>query len=54
MQNENNENKPELDFHLATAFNELQTSVRLMPDDDPRKQALTGIAAAVNVIRGVV
>lgn len=55
MQNENTEiQTSELDFRLASAFSELQASVRLLPDSDPRKQALTSIAAAVNAVREVV
>nr|DAV09142.1 MAG TPA: hypothetical protein [Caudoviricetes sp.] len=43
----------EIGFHLSNAFNELQASARLLPDSDPRKSALAGIAGAVNAVREV-
>ncbi len=43
----------ELSFHLSNAFNELQASARLLPEDDPRRSALAGIAGAVNAVREV-
>lgn len=45
------EPSPELSFHLSTAFNELQASARLLPEDDPRKQMLVSLANGVSVVR---
>lgn len=47
------QSSPELSFHLSNAFNELQASARLLPEDDPRRSALAGIAGAVNAVREV-
>lgn len=44
------ETSPELSFHLSTAFNELQASARLLPEDDPRKQMLVSLANGVSVV----
>ncbi len=44
---------PEVAFHLSNAFNEIQASARLLPETDPRKSALAGIAGAVNAVREV-
>ncbi|MDZ7868805.1 MAG: hypothetical protein U5L02_06305 [Rheinheimera sp.] len=51
---QNEQPEPELSFHLSNAFNELQASARLLPDDDVRKQALVSLANGVNVMREVV
>lgn len=53
-QQKNIHSEPELSFHLSTAFNELQASTRLLPEDDARRAQLVALAAAVNVIREVV
>jgi len=53
-QQKNIHSEPELSFHLSTAFNELQASARLLPEDDARRAQLVSLAAAVNVIREVV
>lgn len=47
------QSSPELSFHLSNAFNELQASARLLPENDPRRSALAGIAGAVNAVREV-
>lgn len=47
------ETSPELSFHLANAFNELQASARLLPEDDPRRAQLVALAGGVSAVKEV-
>lgn len=45
---------PELSFHLSNAFNELQASARLLPEDDPRRAQIVALAGGVSAVKEVV
>jgi hypothetical protein len=47
------EPEPELSFHLSNAFNELQASAHLLPEDDPRRAQLVALAGGVSAVREV-
>lgn len=47
------EPSPELSFHLSNAFNELQASARLLPEDDPRRAQLVALASGVSAVKEV-
>lgn len=44
---------PELSFHLSNAFNELQASARLLPEDDPRRASIVSLAGGVSAVKEV-
>lgn len=44
---------PELSFHLSNAFNELQASARLLPEDDPRRAQIVALAGGVGAVKEV-
>lgn len=44
---------PELSFHLSNAFNELQASARLLPEDDPRRASIVSLAGGVGAVKEV-
>lgn len=48
------EPSPELSFHLSNAFNELQASARLLPEDDPRRASIVSLAGGVSAVKEVV
>lgn len=47
------ETSPELSFHLSNAFNELQASARLLPEDDPRRSQIVALAGGVGAVKEV-
>lgn len=47
------ETSPELSFHLSNAFNELQASARLLPEDDPRRASIVSLAGGVGAVKEV-
>lgn len=47
------EPSPELSFHLSNAFNELQASARLLPEDDPLRASIVSLAGGVSAVKEV-
>lgn len=47
------EPSPELSFHLSNAFNELQASARLLPEDDPRRAQIVALAGGIGAVKEV-
>lgn len=52
-QQQNEQPEPELSFHLSNAFNELQASARLLPEDDPRRASIVSLAGGVSAVKEV-